>query len=76
MFTESEVSRGLNLDKILKDFANVKARTISFSQQKQHLYRRLQWPQVSQFGLCVLLLLFCLEATCLFHSVLSLLSVA
>ena len=31
MSIESKVSRGLNLDIILKDFANVKARNISFS---------------------------------------------
>ena len=41
MSIETKVSRGLNLDKILKDFANVKTRNVSFSKQKQHLYSRL-----------------------------------
>ena len=31
MSIESKVSRGLNPEKILEDFANVKARNISFS---------------------------------------------
>jgi len=31
MSIESKISRGLNLDKVLKDFANAKARKVSFS---------------------------------------------
>jgi len=39
---ESKISRGLNMDKILKNFVDVERREISFSQQRQYLHRWLQ----------------------------------
>jgi len=42
VFIESEMSRGLNLDKVLKDIANAKTRKTRFTWQMHYVYRRLQ----------------------------------
>ena len=66
-----KIRKGLNINKILKDFAHEREK--KFSEQRQHLCRRPQQPKVRRFGLCVLPLSYCMELTHLFHSVLSLL---